>query len=267
VSISAWNEGHVVPILAFHSIDEDASPYSVALHTFERHMRWLSRVSTPIHLDVLGPLLREEVTVRRPVVITFDDGFASVFTAAYPVLRALDVPFCVFQSTALVGEERPKPMLTWEQLQAMHDSGLMTIGAHTHTHRTLRDTDVETTGWELDQSVLELRKRLRVNVRYFAFPHNRYDETSLGEARARFELLFAGEGLQHRRRPLDRPLNRITVRPQFSRLRLRASFSSMYWTVMPTVTHWRLYRIVRRMARAPHRSPARVNGHDGLHEQ
>jgi peptidoglycan/xylan/chitin deacetylase (PgdA/CDA1 family) len=251
VSISAWNDGHVVPILVYHSIDEDASVYSVTPHTFERQMRWLARASTPINLDALGPLIRDELTVRRPVVITFDDGHASVFTAAYPVLRALAVPFCVFQSTARVGEERPRPMLTWDQLQAMHDSGLMTIGSHAHTHRPLRHTDSETTRWELDQSVLELRKRLGVDVRYFAFPHNRYDESSVGEARARFELFFAGEGLQHRPARLDRPLRRITVRTQFSPLRLRASFSSMYWTLKPTVTQSRLYRMVRRTARAP----------------
>ncbi len=255
MGISAWSEGNVVPILVFHAVDEDASEHSVAPHKFERHMRWLSRVSTPIDLDVLGQVLRREVTVRRPVVITFDDGYASVFTAAYPVLRSLDIPFCVFQVTSLVGEEGSKPMLTWDQLQAMHDSRLMTIGAHTHTHRALIDTDSETTQWELEQSVDELRRQLGVNVRYFAFPYGKYDAASVGEADARFELVFAREGLQRLVPPLDRPLKRIAVRRRFSRLRLRVSFSSMYWTVMPTVTHSRLYRMVRRMAGSAIGSP------------
>ena len=185
VSISAWSEGSVVPILAFHAVDEDAGEQSVAPHKFERHMRWLSRVSTPIDLEALGQVLRREVTVRRPVVITFDDGYASIFTAAYPVLRSLNIPFCVFQVTALVGEKGPKPMLTWDQLLAMHDSGLMTIGAHTHTHRRLIATKSETTQWELDQSVDELRRQLGINVRYFAFPYGKYNAASLGEAQAR----------------------------------------------------------------------------------
>ena len=125
------------------------------------------RCSTPVDMDTLRQLLRGEVTVRRPVVVTFDDGFASVFTAAYPILRSLDIPFCVFQTTAFVGAARPKPMLTWEQLETMHRSGLMTVGAHTHTHRPLRDTDCETPDWELDQCATELRKRLDVDVPYF----------------------------------------------------------------------------------------------------
>ncbi len=251
MSISAWSDGSVVPILVFHAVDEDVGEHSVAPHKFERHMRWLSRVSTPINLEALEQVLRGEVTVRRPVVITFDDGYASIFTAAYPVLRSLNIPFCVFQVTALVGEKGPKPMLTWDHLLAMHDSGLMTIGAHTHTHRRLIDTNSETIHWELDQSVDELRRQLGVNVRYFAFPYGKYDAASLGEAQARFELVFANEGLQ-RRVPLpDGPLNRITVRRRFSRLRLRVSFSSMYWNVMPNITHCRMYRIVRRMAGSP----------------
>ena len=184
------------------------------------------------------------MTVRRPVVITFDDGYASVFTAAYPVLRSLDIPFCVFQVTSLVGQEGRRPMLTWNQLEAMHSSGLMTIGAHTHTHRPLIDTNSETTRWELDQSADELRRRLGVGVRYFAFPYGKYDAASLGEAAARFELVFAREGLQHLVPPLDRPLKRITVRRGISQLRLLMSFSTTYWTVIPILTRWRLYRMV-----------------------
>ncbi len=189
--------------------------------------------------------------MKRPVVITFDDGYASVFTAAYPVLRSLAIPFCVFQVTSLVGEAGAKPMLTWNQLQAMHASRLMTIGAHTHTHRTLTETDSETTRWEFDQSVDELRSHLGVDVKYFAFPYGKYDAASVDEAVARFELVFAREGLQHVAPSPDHPLRRIAVRRRFSRLRLRVSFSPMYWTVMPIVTRSRLYRMIRRIAGSP----------------
>jgi peptidoglycan/xylan/chitin deacetylase (PgdA/CDA1 family) len=257
VGISAWSEGTVVPILVFHAVDEDASEYSVAPHKFEHHMQWLSRVATPIDLDTLGQVLRRDVTVRRPVVITFDDGYASVFTAAYPVLRSLEIPFCVFLATAFVGEERPKPMLTWDQIQAMRDSRLMTIGSHAHTHHPLKDMDREAARWELDQSTAELRKRLGVEVRYFAFPHGKHDAVSLGEAHARFELVIGREGLQQVGRPLDRPLKRITVRRRFSRLRLRASFSSTYWTAMPIVTRSRLYGTVTRTVQRARAFPRR----------
>ncbi len=42
MGISAWSGGNVVPILVFHSVDNDSSEHSVAPHDFERHMKWLS---------------------------------------------------------------------------------------------------------------------------------------------------------------------------------------------------------------------------------
>ena len=49
----------------------------------------------------------------RTVVLTFDDGFASVYRYAWPILRELKAPATVFLSTAFLGADAPFPFDPW----------------------------------------------------------------------------------------------------------------------------------------------------------
>ncbi|MEQ8787167.1 MAG: polysaccharide deacetylase family protein [Pirellulaceae bacterium] len=98
------------------------------------------------HRDQDGPI------PGQVVVVTFDDGFQSVYTNAWPVLRKLEIPATVFVNTAYLDDDRPFPFDAWgvacqdqappesyrpltiEQCREMAESGLVAIGAHTHTH-------------------------------------------------------------------------------------------------------------------------------------
>ncbi|SHJ15142.1 polysaccharide deacetylase family protein [Desulfofundulus thermosubterraneus] len=63
------------------------------------------------------------------VLITFDDGYAGVYSYMYPVLKRYHVPATVFLIAGYIGK---KPgFLTWPQAREMAASGLVTFGGHT----------------------------------------------------------------------------------------------------------------------------------------
>ena len=109
------------------------------------------------------------------VVLTFDDGFADVHQHAWPLLRERDLPFTIYLTTAYVGgsmrwegstaKEQGAPGLTWDQLREMVDSGLCTIGNHTHTH--VRPERL--TADELDRCSELIERELGVVPRHFAY--------------------------------------------------------------------------------------------------
>ena len=86
------------------------------------------------------------------VTVTFDDGFASVYTEAFATLREFSIPATVFINTGYIDGDDPFPFDAWgvahqqaapaeayrplstEECLAMQASGLVEIGAHTHTH-------------------------------------------------------------------------------------------------------------------------------------
>jgi peptidoglycan/xylan/chitin deacetylase (PgdA/CDA1 family) len=92
----------------------------------------------------------------RTVVVTFDDGFESVHEFAWPTLREFNVPATIFVNTAYLGQESPFPLDAWghayandvppvnfrpltiAQCREMAATGLIELGAHTHTHADFR---------------------------------------------------------------------------------------------------------------------------------
>jgi peptidoglycan/xylan/chitin deacetylase (PgdA/CDA1 family) len=111
---------------------------------------------------------------RQKVVITLDDGFADVATAALPVLSERDLPFTLYVATGYIGGEMhwdgstakaPGPALSWEQLAELAASPLCSIGNHTHSHARPERLTVQ----ELDACTRLLSERIGVVPRRFAY--------------------------------------------------------------------------------------------------
>nr|MEE4267520.1 polysaccharide deacetylase family protein [Candidatus Krumholzibacteria bacterium] len=66
------------------------------------------------------------------VVLTFDDGYRSVYTEAFPRLKERGWPFTVFVSSDAI-DQREGPVATWEELIEMAAHGA-TIASHSQKH-------------------------------------------------------------------------------------------------------------------------------------
>ncbi|HHU09001.1 MAG TPA: polysaccharide deacetylase family protein [Intrasporangiaceae bacterium] len=113
---------------------------------------------------------------EHSIVLTFDDGFADVYENAWPHLRDRHLPFTVYLASAYMGEQMvwegssakgARGMgVTWHQLEEMLDSGLCTIGNHTHTH--VRPEELTTA--ELDECNEVIERHLGVRPAHFTYP-------------------------------------------------------------------------------------------------
>jgi len=97
-----------VAVLCYHGVRDDRMatgtiPFQylhLPLATFEAHCRLIRECCHPISLDDWraaengGPPLP-----KRPVLMTFDDGYRSVLTMAAPILSAYEIPAAVFVCT------------------------------------------------------------------------------------------------------------------------------------------------------------------------
>jgi peptidoglycan/xylan/chitin deacetylase (PgdA/CDA1 family) len=126
----------------------------------------------------------------RTVVLTFDDGFASVYAHAWPVLRKFGAPATIFLNTAYMDSLEPFPFDRWGQAyrhrlppehyrplaraecREMADSGLVELGSHTHTHRDFRSRPVLLLK-DARISVDMLRRYFGIEQVSFAFPAGR----------------------------------------------------------------------------------------------
>jgi peptidoglycan/xylan/chitin deacetylase (PgdA/CDA1 family) len=180
-----------IPILLYHSISRDASvkfrPWAVSPETFDAHMRHLreegyrSLTVTQYARAVStgGPL------PERPVIVTFDDGFADFHETALPVMQRHAIACTLYISTGFIGQtsrwlerqgEGSRPMLTWTQVLAVAESGVE-CGGHTVSHPQLDTLPADRAREEIALSKLALETRLGRPVETFAYPHGYHGRT------------------------------------------------------------------------------------------
>jgi peptidoglycan/xylan/chitin deacetylase (PgdA/CDA1 family) len=108
---------------------------------------------------------------RKPVVISFDDGYLSHYTHAKPVLRKLGWPGVLYLEIKSIGPGG----LTEHQIRSLTQAG-WEIDSHTLTHPDLTTLDDAALRRELRDSRRELRERFGSKADFFAYPAGRYDD-------------------------------------------------------------------------------------------
>jgi peptidoglycan/xylan/chitin deacetylase (PgdA/CDA1 family) len=121
---------------------------------------------------------------RRPVLISFDDGYSDFYHNAWPVLRALDFPSVMFVVAGRVGERsdwdedlgRPEPLMTWQQLLEISAAGV-SIGSHSVLHRRFSRLSVLEAHGEMQDSASIIERNLGRRPSSFCYPYGVYDRS------------------------------------------------------------------------------------------
>jgi len=185
-----------VPALTFHDVHPESLPpassaqapmrgqadpfYSINEQGMEDLLSRLRKLGyRTISSRVFRGWQRNEQTLpERPVVLTFDDGYASHFDVVTPMLVRHRFTGTFFVTTDFVG--RPG-YVTWEQLRKMVFLG-MEIGSHGKTHRLLTQLSPEDKTFELAESKRIIESELGVPVRAIAAPGGFWSRSLAGTA-------------------------------------------------------------------------------------
>ncbi len=120
----------------------------------------------------------------KTVALTIDDAYKSVYTVAYPMLKAKKFPFTVFVNTGPI-DHRSKAYMSWDNLREMGNFGAE-YGNHTKYHPFLLKyiTGDDAKDFQKFKKDIEgAQKRLQTeltaqcnsNPKLFAYPFGEYD--------------------------------------------------------------------------------------------
>lgn len=175
---------HRIPILTFHALEHDSAPTSFLPALFERAIqKWHAAGWRAISLgDVVRHVRAGTPFPTRSFVLTFDDGYASVYQVAFPLLRQHGMTATVFIAPGAnnAGGMTPLPplygrqMLTWNEIREMRAHAI-SFGAHSLTHRDLTRLDPPEQEHELRTSQTILADALGEPIPFFAYPLGRHN--------------------------------------------------------------------------------------------
>ena len=128
-----WSpENTTLYILMYHHLVEDpadATEWSITAQRFSQDLQWLKDHGYTFVLP--SDLAAGRGLPERAVMLTFDDGYASFYRLAFPLLREHGAKAAVSLITRSVQAEE-SGFLTWDMCREMAASGLVEIGSHTH---------------------------------------------------------------------------------------------------------------------------------------
>jgi peptidoglycan/xylan/chitin deacetylase (PgdA/CDA1 family) len=159
-----------IPILIYHALfDQDQNKEKYALHkeAFEAQMRYIyeNGIAT-LSLDQLCDP-HQNNNRQRGVVITFDDGNASDYEIATPILKKYGLTAVFFVIVSRVGQQG---YVRWDQLAKMQSDG-MSIQSHSLTHPYLSEISKASLYLELHGSKTGIEKNLAgPSVLFLAIP-------------------------------------------------------------------------------------------------
>ncbi len=178
------NKSAVVSILGYHDFKErGGSPMIISASKFAEQMKAIKESGIPVIplSDVLAWRKGLKNIPEESLVITMDDGWAGVYTYAYPVLKQYDFPFTIYVYKKYVNIGGRS--LTWDHIKEMMAHGCE-VGSHSVSHESLRAkkgrNDADHLQWvvgELKDSKEFLEKNLGVPCTSFAYPFGVFDDS------------------------------------------------------------------------------------------
>lgn len=197
------------PVLMYHHVQElhgEPAPawlrYTVSPSAFEAQLQWLHEsgyqtITAARLVETLRGDPREDARSLppKPVVLTFDDGWACCYDTVFPLLkrRGMTATFFVYPS----GVDAPG-YVTWAQLREMRSAG-MDIQAHSMTHPHLPTIPPADAEREIEKCMAVMTEKMGDAPTVFAYPFGEYSDAVIKAVeRAGYEGAYSTDpGIEH----------------------------------------------------------------------
>jgi len=176
-----------IKVLMYHRIltekeaESDKHWTGVSIADFKDHLRMLEVFGyTPITFNDVRLHLNDDLDLpKRPVIITFDDGYEDFYKLAFPALQEYGMHAVVFalgdrtikENIWEESEEISRaPLMCDDQILELYKNGIE-IGAHSCTHPKLTELSKDRLRCEIFTSKKNLEALLGAEVHTFCYPY------------------------------------------------------------------------------------------------
>ncbi|MGB8956245.1 MAG: polysaccharide deacetylase family protein [Tumebacillaceae bacterium] len=175
--VQAHAQAFTVPILAYHSIcTQEVSDNCVPVQMFRAQTQYLRQAG--YQTVTFQDLLRWEMGIgllpKKPILLTFDDGYHDNYTNAFPMLRQQGMRATVFLIARKVGQ---KGYLNWDEVRDMAQHGFE-FGGHTLTHLDVTKLTSAEQREEIGLCKQEIEAQLGRPVIAFAYPYGQFNDAA-----------------------------------------------------------------------------------------
>jgi peptidoglycan/xylan/chitin deacetylase (PgdA/CDA1 family) len=177
-----------IPILMYHGLDQYTGSAAYRPEDFAAQMTYLSANGfQTITLDHLTSYIQTGLPVLppKPIVLTFDDNYITIYTVAFPELQSRGFTGVNFAHTHYVGVVTSYDHADWNEIREMEAAGVIFTESHTVMHynlTTLNQTSMDT---ELVNSKNVIQTQIPGKIcRHLAYPYGGFNATVIARTQA-----------------------------------------------------------------------------------
>lgn len=191
IDTTAIPSGRQVPVLMYHAVSDQTwglEGLFLSPSDMEAQLKYLTENGyDPIFFSDL-PHLNQ---YKKPVILTFDDGYNNNYTDLYPLLQKYNVKATIFVIPSSVGGQYS---MTAAQIKEMADSGLVSIQSHTQDHKELASLSADQQKQQFAQSQLAIAHMTGRIPSVLSYPSGSYDGNTLSLAPEYFDMAVKSRG-------------------------------------------------------------------------
>lgn len=191
IDTAAIPSGRQVPVLMYHAVSDQTwglEGLFLSPSDMEAQLKYLTENGyDPIFFSDLPHLDQ----YRKPVILTFDDGYNNNYTDLYPLLQKYNVKATIFVIPSSVGGQYS---MTAAQIKEMADSGLVSIQSHTQDHKELASLSADQQKQQFAQSQLAIARMTGRIPSVLSYPSGSYDSNTLSLAPEYFDMAVKSRG-------------------------------------------------------------------------
>ncbi len=188
LSSTALQARQDIAAFCYHQVEPKASgKFSLSLEKFREQLEYLKKrgykgLNSEELLQALDPAV---TATEKAVVITFDDGYKTVYDYAFPVMKELGFKGIVCIYPPFIGS---RLAMSWQQLEELIKEG-WSVECHSMTHANLaskygeKEIEKDFLHQEIVVSRDKIEKQLGNKVKFMAWPYGVYTDRSLQVAK------------------------------------------------------------------------------------
>jgi peptidoglycan/xylan/chitin deacetylase (PgdA/CDA1 family) len=225
--------GERASILSYHDVGTNKAFFTVTPASLDKQLSYLkSQGLKVVFLSELIKKLKAKEDISGLVALTFNDGYASVYTEVLPLLKKYEMPASVFltieylDTTVQTSDGFTFKTLSQAQLREMLAGGLVEFFPETQHRVALDNVAYEGAAMKIDQARADLESVIKKDAKVFSFPKGRHTQKLL-EHLASHDWLGAvttREGLVSRdSNPYALPRNSVDSKTSFTQFKGKVS--------------------------------------------
>ena len=170
-----------IPILIYHYVEFVKDPNDTIRKSldiippiFEAQVATLKEAGyTFLTASDINQILEgKKIMPKKPVILSFDDGYEDFYTDVMPILQKYNAKAVAYIISGLI--DTPNYLKT-DQVNDIKKTNLVELACHSVTHLSLGSASIDTATYEIVGCKKEMMNKFGINTVSFAYPYGSHD--------------------------------------------------------------------------------------------